>query len=1159
LADQSFAANDLEKAKMNYQEALKFKPNESYPKGKLNKIDELLADKAKLQQTENEFLALVGKGDAAFDQKEYITAKTNYTSALDLKPSAADVKSKIKNIDSILQKLADDKKKEDDRLQALAAAQEKAYSDAIAKGNKQFALKTYPDARITFLEAKKIKPAESLPDEMIAKIDAQIASDERELAEARQKEEANQKAIKDAQERSFVEAMIKADNAYIENDFKTAKTGYETALAIKAGDQNAKRKLGLTEGKLAELARLTQAYNTAINDANKFVTDKRYQEAKDKYQEALKYLPGSEYPQAQIKKLDDLLAQAEANRQKDELYASSVKEGEALFKNKEYSGARLSFVKASELKPAEPLPASRIKEIDKLLADQALAEAKNKTIEQAYQESIKRADKAFDDKEYSPARLIYGEALSIKPNEQYPKGKITEIDKLVADLKLQQYQQAIAAGDQAFKTDLLDEATTQYELALTTRANDPYAKKQLGEITKRRATLLDEQNRLKKLNEQYDALMADAKSNFDGKEYQKAKLKYQSASLLKPTETLPKDQIAIIDGLLKEIMNAEETNRLYAESIKNAQDAFRLNKLKEALDAYQKAHDYKPSEPVPPARIAEISAMIAQQEEAAKLLAMNKEQQLAKERANKEQYDKAITDADEAFKGKQYKDSRSLYTTSLSIFPIEKYPRSQISKIDILIAQQLKDELLARQQATKDSIANAKNAAFDQAMASAKELEQSKQYQNAIQKYRDAISFKPDERSNIQKLILSLEDRIRLMDKQNRQYSIIIAKADQLFAGKKWTESLTEYNNAANIKTDEDYPKKQITEIQRIVSEQKAAYDNAIANADKAFDDSDWQNAKAGYTEALLVKPNEVYPQKRLKETNQKINEEKLAGINKQDLLAQSQHDLDEKYRQAISVADNAFREKTYVTARLRYIDAQNIKPDESYPKNQIILIDQLLNKTNPVEAPIAQELPAKQTEKPVSAPSFNTTLPAKAIQGQTYITVDRYEEAIRKADEAFGKKEYTGAKFYYYNALGIKPSEKYPKDKIHEILMLINSLLSERLENEYRDLITSADEAYTQKDLAHARFYYSKAMTIKTSEEYPRIKLKDIQKLIDQDTQDKLNIEYNKLIELADQAMQNKNYGIARSNYNKALSLKPNEKYPKDQMKLIKEALGTK
>ena len=51
-------------------------------------------------------------------------------------------------------------------------------------------------------------------------------------------------------------------------------------------------------------------------------------------------------------------------------------------------------------------------------------------------------------------------------------------------------------------------------------------------------------------------------------------------------------------------------------------------------------------------------------------------------------------------------------------------------------------------------------------------------------------------------------------------------------------------------------------------------------------------------------------------------------------------------------------------------------------------------------------------------------------------------------------------------------------------------------------------------------------------------------------------NEQFNKFVEMADAAMQSKNYTLARFNYNKALTLRPNEKYPKDQLKKLKELM---
>jgi len=568
----------------------------------------------------------------------------------------------------------------------------------------------------------------------------------------------------------------------------------------------------------------------------------------------------------------------------------------------------------------------------------------------------------------------------------------------------------------------------------------------------------------------------------------------------------------------------------------------------------------------------------------------------------------------------------------------------------------------------------AKEKVFNTTMAEAKDNEQNKRYEQAIQKYNDAIHIKPDQRTSIQKLINDIEDRLKLMAKQDTEYKRIIKVADDYYAQSKLDEALTEYRNAVTIKTDVEYPKQQIKEIQSVLTSREQAYAGAITKADKAFDTSDWANARTGYTEALGIKPKEAYPTKRLKEVNQKIADANLASVSNsadakaykeaiengekaikedqlasarmqfkvaqslkpdeklpadkikeidvlldqrnKDRLASSQRDIDEKYRQAISIADNSFREKTYTIAKLQYKQALIIKPDEAYPKSQMALCDKLINEAKPIET-YAFKLPEFKTDAPLNKPLNNPAESAQATEAraQSFKPIADYDEAVKKADVSFGikdysvarffytkaneikpteeypkkqlelihklidaqmsandlsgydqaiaqadkaftEKNYTIAKFFYYKALDIKSWEKYPKDRINEILALTNSLLSEKEEKEYRDIIAKADEAYFNKDISIARFYYNKALSMKKDDKYPGMKLKDIQKLIEQDAQDKKNQDYLKLIADGDQALKLENFGIARFNYNKALTMKPDEKYPKDQLKQIQESL---
>ncbi|MFY9150906.1 MAG: hypothetical protein WAO52_02745 [Prolixibacteraceae bacterium] len=1261
-ADKKLDSKDYTNALAQYGEALKVKPDDNYSSGKIAEITRI--QEAEKQQAAaalaklNEYNVAIKAADQLFGTANYAESLLKYKEASGIKPDETYPNKRIKEIETI-----------QDGIAKELARIEKEYQTIIAQANKILENKDYTNAKASYQKALEIRPDDSFALSQIKNIDATLDENRRlELEKQRKQEEAI--------EIEFNLAMTNADKAFTANDFETARTGYSAAMAIKPGDAVAKQKFGETEARLAQIARMSQAYSKAIDEANKELTAKKYQEAKEKYQEALQYKADAEYPKTQISKIDELLARqlAEAKLLKD--YNDAVTLAETQFKNKELKKAKETFMIAYNLIPSEPVPPRRIKEIDLLLAEQMSKEMAEKATMEAYLNAISRADKSFGNKEYKAAKLVYNEALLIKPDEKYPEDQLALIEKLIQEQIEQQYKSSIAKADVAFTSENYAESINRYKEALTYKKDDAYSIRQIKESEIKFAEQEAEKNRLKKLEEDYKALLVNANADFSAKNYAGAKGKYQQALALKPNEVYPKDQLAKIEQILGSQAKEAEINSQYNQLLANAQELFKSEKLQEARDTYQKAYNLKPFESIPPMRIAEIDKMLVDLDETAKLAAMEKAQREAKEKADRLQYTNAIAAADKAFAAKEYIIARAHYITALNALANEQYPKDQIAKIDDLLTQAEMDKMIAQQKAQQDSVQKVKNKQFELAMAAAKDHDQNKQYDLAIAKYREAIQIKPDQRAAVDPLIREIEDKLQTMARQDQEYKRIIQLADSYFNESKLTDALTEYRNAISIKSDEIYPKNQIKEIQARLTKLEEDYSRAITRADKSFDASDWNNAKTAYTEAIEIKPNEKYPFDRLRETNQKIadasllaisnsaenkayleaiekanqllKEDKLTAARMQFQVAQTlkaeeklpaerikeidalieqrnkerllnaQKEIDEKYRQAISVADNSFREKSYEIAKLQYKQALIIKPAESYPQNQMDLIDQILNKAKPVET-YTYQLPEIDNSVPETKPAVKRiveTAEATESRANSYVGTTDYDDAIKKADNSFGIKDYTVArfyyykanefkpteeypqkqieiirklidselssadnsgyeqaikladeafvrqnynvaKFYYYKALDIKSWEKYPKDRINEILALTNSLLSEQEEKEYRDMIAKADEAFFNKDVSIARFYYNKAISMKKEEEYPRIKLKDIQKLIEQDARDEENQQYLRLITEADQALANKNYSIARFNYNKALSMKPDEKYPKDQLKVIKDALN--
>lgn len=941
------------------------------------------------------------------------------------------------------------------------AVRQKDFDQLIKEADTHYQRGEYLLALSKYRSARNLFPEKAYPNDRVAEL--------QDLVKALENTEKQKAEL----EQKYKSSIAKANGLFDRKSYPEARPVYQEALQYKPGDAFANGRINEIDQQLA-LQEKQKQYKDLIAKADNNYQQKNYDQAIVLYTQAKPIVPENPYPQNQIDLINQEKQQKAQLDQLEKDFNQALQTGNTQAQQKNFLQALTSYQKALELKPGSQLAQDKIVEMN-----QAIAAAET---DKKYQQTIQLADKHFGSKEYDPARLVYTEALRIKPSEKYPADQLALIEKLKTEQTEQNYKAAIAKADQSFSSNLFDAAATAYQEALTYKKEDPYATRRLLEIGQKKADTEAENNRLKKLDEDYKTLIADANNKFRNKEYQVSKAKYEQALGLKPTETYPKDQIV---------------------------------------------------------------------------------------------------------------------------------------QIDLLLAQQEKARTLAMQKAQQDSLLQAKNKLFNAVVSEAKEHEQNKRYGEALLKYKEAIAIKPDQQPTIQKNIQAIEDQLQLLTRQDAEYKRIIGIADDFYAGQKLSEALTEYRNATTIKPAEEYPKSKIQEIQSLLAERaqndanaEKAYQDALAKAEKSLQDDLLPEARLQFEAAQTLKPAEKLPAERIKVIDRLLDQREKAR------LAQALRETEDKYRQAISLADHSFRQKTYAEARNQYLEASGIKPEESYPKNQIALIDKLADEARQAEIAAAQKpapVIANVPEKPVDNPAQSAqTTEARA---QSFKITTDYDQAVKKADEFFGIKDYTVARFYYstaneikpdeaypksqlelirklinsqlsandnsgydqaiseadkafagknypiakffyYKALDIKSWEQYPKDRVHEIQVLTNSLLSEKEEAEYRDAVAKADEAFFNKEMAIARFYYNRAIAVKRDENYPQIKLKEIQKLIEQDASNQENEKYLKIISEADEALKLENYSLARFNYNKALTLKPNEKYPKDQLKKIKEAL---
>ena len=94
-ADRLFGGGDYKNAKLNYESAKAFNPDEKYPSDKIDEINAILS----LQTKYND---LINEADRLFNSGDYGNAKLNYESAKALKPDEKYPENRIIEIDSLL-------------------------------------------------------------------------------------------------------------------------------------------------------------------------------------------------------------------------------------------------------------------------------------------------------------------------------------------------------------------------------------------------------------------------------------------------------------------------------------------------------------------------------------------------------------------------------------------------------------------------------------------------------------------------------------------------------------------------------------------------------------------------------------------------------------------------------------------------------------------------------------------------------------------------------------------------------------------------------------------------------------------------------------------------------------------------------------------------
>ncbi len=1020
-ADQFINQGKYEEAIALYEEALEIYPNDGPTKRKISKARQSQQDAS---ATDADYEKYIKEAEQYIAANDLSAAKQSFQAAQKLKPNESLPANQIAQIDATI------------ASQTAALQKQKALDDEfnslIAQGNSAMANQNYALAKQMFDKAVVLKPADAAT--------KQRSADAQKGLEQQQKKQAEQEQINN----EYAALIAQGQAAMQKGNFTDAEKQFQSALALKP-QESEPRKL-IKESQQLEAERKTKLlaqqqaenqknYDQAITLADNLKDQKKYAESIAAYEDALKYKPTDTYAQRQIGQINNLIveeAQAKKAAVENE-YNQSMAQGDALKVEKSYSEAITAYQKALQAKPADPAASKKLDEAQRLLADQQRMEKEEKEKRTEYKNLLAEADGLFKSDDLTAGKSKYEQALALYASEQYPKNQIAKIENIQNREKVVgEYNQIIAAADALFDQKEWDEAIEKYNQAISVLPEKEYPKNQINAIKNNVS-----QEAKAALNKKFRDLMDKAETQITLKNYTEAKKILAEAHTVIPESAEPQHRINEVNLLISNDIKAAEQAE-YDKYKNEAEKEIASKNYSQAKLLYSEAQKVQPENPEPGQRINDINVLISQESKTAILA----------------EYNDLIDKAEAQATQKNYAEAKSLFAQAQKVLPDNPEPNKRINEINRIIS----DEAMAAELAEYNELK-------DQAE---KEIEQ-KNYVKAKQLYAQAQKVQPENPYPQQRIneINLLVDNVE-KQKVKEQYDELIANADKAFESNDYETAKSTYKQAITVLPTESYPQSQINKISKIQSENSRKkiqdeYNDLIADGDNFFEQKDYDQATKAYRKALIVIPDETYPQQRINEIS--------AILTEQERLNSEKEALEQNYSNTIALADKYFKDKNYSLAKEEYTKALSVKPSESYPTNQINEINRL------VAAEEARKAELLTREK-------------------------NFKEAVSRADEYYKVKSYKEAKSEYEKALGYRADDAHSSSQIQRINQLLTAEADKQQKEaekkaQYEKYITGGDKFYAANKLTEAKQAYTAALGIIPGQEYPRAQIRKIDEKI--------------------------------------------------------------
>ncbi len=246
--DALASSKKYEEAKSKYQEALAAKPLESEPKDKIEEMDRLISESSSAEETEKLYNEYMRKGDSERSSKEYVMALSQFQNALSVKPGDVAAHNKIKEIQQILDDIANS--------QAANVELMNKFNALVKDADGQFAAEDYLKAKSIYEEALQLIPSNSY----VAKQIEECVMLERRKSNMER-------------DREYQKIIDVADKNFMMGDYEKSRDYFKRASGLRVNDPYPRKKLAeidailnpvvVDSGKLEDLG---DPYDNSIMD-----------------------------------------------------------------------------------------------------------------------------------------------------------------------------------------------------------------------------------------------------------------------------------------------------------------------------------------------------------------------------------------------------------------------------------------------------------------------------------------------------------------------------------------------------------------------------------------------------------------------------------------------------------------------------------------------------------------------------------------------------------------------------------------------------------------------------------------------------------------------------------------------------------------------------